>query len=96
MDIPVIVNLLFLHDVQISMSGPSNVNVFQWNRECYSDRHVELNPIFMVMTMDEVALDRPEVGMGFGVICRFCRLRLYRFIVNFSTEIFTPYRLFPP
>ena len=32
-DIPVIVNSFFLHDIQISMTGPSYINVFQWIRE---------------------------------------------------------------
>ena len=36
----------------------------------------ELNSRFIVMTMDEVTLNRPEVGTGFSVICGFCRLRL--------------------
>ena len=47
------------------------------------------------MTLDEVTLDRPEVRTGFSVIRRFCRLRLSRFIMKFSAEIFAPYRLVP-
>ena len=43
------------------------------------------------MTIDEVTLDRPEVGTGFSVICGFCRLGLSRFALKFSTEIFAPY-----
>ena len=31
-DIPVIVNCLFLKYIQISLSGPSNINVFYWNK----------------------------------------------------------------
>ena len=53
-DIPVIVNCLFLHDVQISMSGPSNINVFYWNKERFFFRHIELYSWFSVMAMDEV------------------------------------------
>ena len=34
------------------------------------------------MTTDEVTLDRPEIGVGFTVICGFCRLRLSRFIMD--------------
>ena len=60
--IPLIVNLLFLHDVQICMCRTCHINVFQWNRECFFLRHVELNSRFIVMTMDEVTLDRPELG----------------------------------
>ena len=95
-DIPRIVNTFLSPDVQISMSGPCNINVFQWTGECFLLRHVGLNPKFIVKTIDEVTLDRPEVGTGFSVICWFCRLRLSRFALNFSTEIFTPYKLFHP
>ena len=67
-DIPKNVNLLFLQHVQISMSRPFYVNVFQWNRECFFLRHAELNSRFIVKTIDDVTLDRPEVGTGFSVI----------------------------
>ena len=53
--------------------------VSEWDRASsmyFSGRHVELNSRFTVKTTDEVTLDRPEVGTGFGVICGFCRLRL--------------------
>ena len=49
-----------------------------------------------VMTIDEVALDRPEVGTGFSVIGCVCRLRLSRFSLKFLSEFFTPYGRFPP
>ena len=68
-DIPVIVNHLFLHDVQISMSRPSNIDVFQWNRKSLFHRHLELNSRFIVMTINEVTLDRPKVSSGFSVNC---------------------------
>ena len=48
------------------------------------------------MMINEVTLDRPEVFPGFSVIVCFCRLRLSRFTLKFSTEIFTPCKLFPP
>ena len=48
------------------------------------------------MTIDEVTLDRPKVGKGFSVICWFCWLRLTRFAMKFSAEIFAPYGRFPP
>ena len=57
---------------------------------------LELNSRFIVMTTDEVTLDRPEVSMGFSVICLLYRLRRSRFTLNFSTEIFTPCGRFPP
>ena len=47
-------------------------------------------------TIDEVTLNRPEVGTGFSVICWFCRWTSFRVVLKFSTEIFAPYRLFPP
>ena len=37
------------------------------------------------MTIDEVTLDRPEVGTGFSVIGYVCRLRLSRFTLTFSS-----------
>ena len=40
------------------------------------------------MTIDEVTVDRPKVGTGFSVTCGFCRLRLSRFTMKFSAEIF--------
>ena len=49
-----------------------------------------------MMTIDEVTLNRPEDFLGFSVILCFCRLRPFQFAVKISTEIFTPYRLFPP
>ena len=47
------------------------------------------------MARDEVTLNRPEVGTGFGVIFKFCRLRPIRFALKLSSEIFTPYGGFP-
>ena len=35
---------------------------------------IELNSRFNVMTIDEVALNRPESLLGFSVIFCFCRL----------------------
>ena len=48
------------------------------------------------MTIDEVTLDRPEVGTGFSVTCGFCRLRLSRITMKFFAEIFAPCGWFPP
>ena len=56
---------------------------------------IELNSRFNVVTI-EVTLNRPEVFLGFSVIFCFCRLRPFGIALKFSTEIFTPYRLFPP
>ena len=75
------VKKFFLHEVQISMSRPCTINVFQWNRERFYLRHVELSSRFIVMTIDEVTLDRPEVGTGFSVICSL-PIRL-----DFSTDL---------
>ena len=77
------------------MCRPSNINVFQWNGECFFLRHIELNSRFIVMTIDDVTLNRQNITMDFSVICWFCWLRLFPFALNFSTEIFTPYWLFP-
>ena len=53
--------------------------------QCFFLRHIELNSRFIVMTIDEVPLNRPKVGTGFSGICWFCRLRLSRFTLKFST-----------
>ena len=68
-DIPIVIDTFLLHDVQISASRPCYINAFQWNRECFFLRHVELSSRFIVMTIHEVTLDRPEVCTGFSVIC---------------------------
>ena len=90
-----VINTLFLQHVQICRSRPCHVNVFQWHRECFFLWHVDLNSRFIVMTIDEVTLDRPKVGTGFCVICGFCRLRLSRFTLMFSAEFFAPHGWFP-
>ena len=95
-DIPEIVNSYFMHDVQISMSRPSFINKFQWNRECFFLRHIDLNSRFIVMAIDKVSLHRPKIGTSFSVICWFGRLRPFRFALKFSTEIVTPYSRFLP
>ena len=88
-DTPITVNFLFFYHIQISTSWPRYINVFYWNGKCFFLRHAELNSKFIVMTIDEVTFDRPEVGTGFSVICWFCRLRLSRFTLKFSAEIFS-------
>ena len=70
--------------------------MFQWNRECVFLRHLELNSRFIVTTIDDVTLNRPELDTGFSVICCICRLRLSWFALKFSTDIFAPYGLLPP
>ena len=46
-DIPAIVNTLFLHHIEIGMCGPGFISVIQWNWECFFLRHVELNSRFI-------------------------------------------------
>ena len=45
-DIPIVIDKFLLHDVQISVSRFCDINVFQWNRECFFFRHMELNSKF--------------------------------------------------
>ena len=56
---------------------------------------MELNSGFVVMARDEVTLNRPEVGTGFRVIFEFCRVRLFKFALKLSSEMFTPCGGFP-
>ena len=85
----------FLEHIQIGTSSPDHINVFQWKRECFFFRHIELNSKFLVLTKDEVTLKRPKNFPGFSVTFLFCRFRLFRFALKLSTEIFAPYKLFP-
>ena len=43
-----------------------------------------------------LGLVRPKISVCSNVIFWFCRLRLFRFALNYPIEIFTPYGLFPP
>ena len=95
-DNPVIVDAFFLHHIQICVGRPCHIDVLQWNRECFLFRNVKLNSRFNVMTIDELTLCRPKVCAGFNVIFWCCRLRVFRFALQFTTEIFTPYGLLPP
>ena len=94
-DIPRVIDTFLVHDIQIRVSRPCHIDVFRWNRECFFAWHVELTSTFILMTRDEILLNRPKVSSGFSVVSWFCRLRPFRFALKFSTEIFTPYRFFP-
>ena len=48
---------VFLQHIQICVSGPWYINVFQWNRECFFFRHMELNSRLIVMTINEVTFE---------------------------------------
>ena len=67
-DVPIIINSFFLCNVQICMSWPCDINIFQWNGECFFFRQIELKSRFVVMMADEITLSRPEAGTGFSVI----------------------------
>ena len=95
MDVPVVINVLFLKYIQITTSSVTST-YFRGTGNVSSFGTLSCTRGSNVMAMDEVSLDRPEVGTGFSVICGFCRLRPLRFALNFSTEIFTACRLFPP
>ena len=93
-DIPVIVNTFFLLHIQFCVRRPSYINVFQWIWVCFFLWNAELDSSFVTIT--EVTLDRPKIATGFSVISCFCRLRPLLVALKFSSEIFTPYRLFAP
>ena len=57
-DIPIVIDTFLLHDVQISVSRPGHINVFQWDRECFILRHVELNLRFIYCVDDRCGLQR--------------------------------------
>ena len=90
--------VFFLCNVQICICWPHNINVFQWSRKCFFFRDIMLNSWFNMMTINEVTLKRPKIFADFSVICWFCRLRLFRFAMRFSTEnslSLSPFGLFP-
>ena len=86
---------IFLQHVQISVSGLCYIKVFQWNRECFFFRHVELNSRFIVMTIGNVTLNRPILS---GLQRRLSTLSVetFRFAFKFSTGIFAPHKSFLP
>ena len=51
---------------------PGRVKKLQWNWEFFFFWHIELNSRFIVMTLNEVTMERPGVGTGFSV--NFCFL----------------------
>ena len=54
-DIPIIIDAAFLHNIQVCMSSSGDVNVFQWNRERLFSRRVKLDSGFNVMAVCEVS-----------------------------------------
>ena len=63
----IVTTFLFQH-VEITTGKRSHIIVFV-DSERFFFREVESNSRFIVMTIDEVTLDRPEIGTGFSVIC---------------------------
>ena len=71
-DVPMILNKLFLHHIHISMRRPSYINVSVEHKECFFFRHVELNSKFNVVT---IKMKSPCIAQkffsGFSVIFQF-------------------------
>ena len=59
--VPAIFNIFFQQYIQWCMCCPGNVDVLHWNRKSFFFRHVELNSRFIVMTINEISCNRPEV-----------------------------------
>ena len=57
-------------------------------------RHIKLNSMFIVMTINEITLNWPKVFPDFSVVSWFCRLKTFGFALKLATEIFTLYRMF--
>ena len=62
-DIQIVVDALFLHHVQIIVSGSSYIDILQRDRECFFFRHIQLNSR---MTIDEVTMNRPKISACFN------------------------------
>ena len=73
-DIPIVINSFFLWNVQVGMSWPDDINVFQWIGEWFFFWHVLLNSRFDMMTVNQVSWNRPEVFLSFRVIFLFLQV----------------------
>ena len=92
----------YFHSLSTAAFASCYINVFQWNRECFFLRHVELNSRFIMVTTDKVTLDRPKIvtgsassvgSDGWGPSGSSSRSRV---ALKFSVEIFPPYGRLPP
>ena len=94
-NIPVSIQSFFLCNLQICISWPVDINIIRWNKIWFFCRHVQLNPRFNMMTINEISLNRPEVFSSFRVIFCFLRLNLFPFAMRFSAELLSPCGGFP-
>ena len=94
-DIPVVINSFFLCHIQIGVSWRDDINVFQWNREWFFFRHIEMNSRFNMMTINKVSLNRPKVFPIFSVIFLFFKSKLFPIALRHSAKSLSPYGEFP-
>ena len=60
-DIPIIIDAAFLHNIQVCMRSSRDVNVFQWNWEWFFSRRVKFDSGFNVMAVYEVSWNGPKI-----------------------------------
>ena len=96
-NVPIVIDAAFLHNIQVRISGPGNVDILQWNRKWFFSRHVQFNSGFHVMTVHKIAWDGPEVISSITIIPRWVSNWCWRRSVWFSLKIalfFSQYELF--
>ena len=54
-DVPIIVDAAFLHNIQVCMGSSGEVNVFQRNKEWFFSRRVKFDSWFNVMAVSQVS-----------------------------------------
>ena len=82
-DIPIVIDAAFLHNIQICYCSSGYVNVFKWNREWFLSRRVKFDSGFNVMAVYAVSWRGPKVVYRFtGIrkrVLRWWRKRRFWF-----------------
>ena len=74
-DIPIVIDAAFKHDIQIRSRSSGDINVFQWNREWFFSRRVKLwiwvqrdggKWSFLTWTKNHLLLHRPSGSESWG------------------------------
>ena len=59
-DIPIVIDAAFLHNILVCISS-GDVNVFQWNRECFFSRRLKFDSGSNVMAVFEISWHGPKI-----------------------------------
>ena len=89
-DIPIVIDAAFLHDIQICVCRSGDVNVFQWNREWFFSRWLKFDSGFNVMAVHEVSWHGPKIIYRFNCIRKWV-LRWWKRPCWFSKKIYVTF-----